>query len=188
MSEQYPEGAPASAGFMTKKFMGIPAIVWLIGAALLAYLYFRNHSGSSGGATSTGGGGSSTTGNISLKSAGPTIDVVSQYAQTQTSNHNTTTNNNPPPRHRTHNPQPKPPHRKNKQTHHTTVKHPGKSAAEYVTVGKWPGKSSGGLAQWNTTVWGIAHHFNESVASILKLNPQIKNANLVHPGERVRVK
>ena len=134
MSEPYPEGggAPASAGFMSKKFMGIPAIVWLIGAALLAYLYFRNSSKSSGGATSTGGGGTSTTGNISLATRGPVIDVISQYAQTQTSNRNTTTNNNHPPRHRTHNPQPKPPHRKNKQTHHTTVHHKGHPAGDRI--------------------------------------------------------
>ena len=187
MSEPMPEaggGAPAAGGFMTKKFMGIPAIVWILGAVLLAYLYFR-HSSSSGSASSSGGGGTPTTGNISLSPGNTSVTVNSQYAQTQNSQHNTTSNNNQPPRHRTHNPQPQPHHRKNRQTQHTTVKHPGKSAA-YVTAGKWPGNSSGGTAGWNTTIWGIASHFHETVASILKLNPQIKNANVVYPGERVR--
>lgn len=78
MSEPMPEGGAPGGGFMSKRFLGIPAVVWLIAAALLAYLYFRNQnsssSGSSGGASSASTGNTPTTGNISVKPA-ETIDV-----------------------------------------------------------------------------------------------------------------
>jgi LysM repeat protein len=52
---------------MTQKFYGIPAIVWLGGAAILAYfLFFRNKSSSAAAPSSSGGGGTSTTGNITF--------------------------------------------------------------------------------------------------------------------------
>lgn len=42
----------------TNRIMGIPGVVWLIGAGVLAYfIFFRNHRGSSEGSPSTSGGG-----------------------------------------------------------------------------------------------------------------------------------
>lgn len=80
MSEPMPEsGGGAPGGFMSRRFMGIPAIVWLAGAAILAYLYFRNKNSSgntSGGASSGSTGDTSTTGNISLKPSTETIDIT----------------------------------------------------------------------------------------------------------------
>lgn len=109
MSEPIPEsggGGPAAPSFMSKKFMGIPAIVWLIGAVLLAYLYFRR---GSGGASSSGGGGTSTTGDISIAPATTTLNVKGQYGPfTQSSTQTLTQSRQSPPRHRTPNPQPKP--------------------------------------------------------------------------------
>lgn len=92
MSEPMPEGGAPGSGFMSKKFMGIPAVVWLIGAALLAYMYFRNKNSSSGSSGSSSGGASSgssgdtsTTGNISVKPT-ETIDVSGlQKSDQQTS-------------------------------------------------------------------------------------------------------
>lgn len=95
-----PEGG-GGENFLTKKFFGIPAIVWVLGAVLLAYLFFRSKSGSSGAASSSGGGGTSTTGNISLKPPTTTITVNQQYGKAL--RHIAEA-----PKHRTPNPQPKP--------------------------------------------------------------------------------
>lgn len=104
MSEPIPEGDGGGGSFLTRKFAGVPAIVWLLGATLLAYLYFRNKSG--GSASSTGGGGTPTTGDISVTPGTTTINVIRQYTGRM---HKPSSNNgSPPPRHRTHNPQPKP--------------------------------------------------------------------------------
>lgn len=59
--------------------------------------------------------------------------------------------------------------------------------ASTVTVAAWPGQSVNGLAQWNTTLWGIATHYGTTVAELLKLNPSIKNANLIYPGQKIKV-
>jgi len=64
-------------------------------------------------------------------------------------------------------------------------------AAQYqtVTVGRWtatPGKNN--LAPWNSTLWGIADHYHVQggFQELAKLNG-IKNPNLIHPGQKIRV-
>ena len=37
------------------------------------------------------------------------------------------------------------------------------------------------------TLWGIAKQYGVSLAALLQANPQIKNPNLIHPGEAVRI-
>lgn len=54
----------------------------------------------------------------------------------------------------------------------------------YVTVAKYTSKG----APWNSTLSGIAKHYKTSVSNLLKLNPNIKNANLIHPNQKIRVK
>lgn len=110
MSEPAPEpqgGQPQGGSFMSRRFLGIPAVVWLIGAALLAYLYFRNQSSSStGGATSTAGSGQSTTGDITFTPGTSTVEVAgTNTPSTNNTQQNTqqTTNNSATP-----NPQPTP--------------------------------------------------------------------------------
>ena len=124
MSEPAPEGggAPAAGGFMTRKFLGIPAIFWLLGAVLLAYLYFRHSSGTSsgGGATSTGGGGTSTTGDITITPSPSNLTINSQYGPNTLSSQQTTTTHSPP-RHRTPNPQPKPHRKPTRKVHQKSV-------------------------------------------------------------------
>lgn len=51
----------------------------------------------------------------------------------------------------------------------------------YVTVATWTANNT----PWNSTLWGIAHHYGESLSQIEKLNPQIKNPNLIYPGQKV---
>lgn len=74
------------------------------------------------------------------------------------------------------------------------------TAPNFVTVGRWPGKASNGLAEWDTTVSGIAQHEHTSVGEIEKLNPVIgtrpivygpdqatHTPDLIYPGEHIRV-
>lgn len=61
----------------------------------------------------------------------------------------------------------------------TPVKNPTTTTAQYVTVEPWPAQLS--------TLWGIAQHVGKSLATIEALNPQIKNYNLIYPGQQVRV-
>lgn len=54
--------------------------------------------------------------------------------------------------------------------------------------------SAGGSGEvWHTVVrgeslWKIAQKYGVSVTALIALNPQIKNPNLIYPGEKVRVK
>ena len=38
------------------------------------------------------------------------------------------------------------------------------------------------------TLWGIAKRYGVTLRSLIAANPQIKNPNLIYPGEQVRVK
>lgn len=84
MSEMPPEPAPQGGGggsFLTQKYMGLPGIVWLGGAAILAYfLFFRNKSSSSSSPSSSGGGGTSTTGNITFTPPATQVTVPTDSA------------------------------------------------------------------------------------------------------------
>lgn len=181
MSEAPPEPPPEGGGLMSRRIFGIPAIVVLGGAAVIAYmLFFR---GRTSGASSTGGGGQAGTGDITLQPGTTTINVTNPV--------NNVSGRPPAPHrkpvHRTPNPQPRPRPPARRKVTGIAVKH--KAAPEqFVTVGKWPGNSVNGVAQWNTTLSGIAKHYNTSLAELLKLNPGIKNPSLVYPGEKVRVK
>ena len=37
------------------------------------------------------------------------------------------------------------------------------------------------------TMWGIARRYGVSLTDLIALNPQIKNPNLIYPGQKVRV-
>ena len=37
------------------------------------------------------------------------------------------------------------------------------------------------------TLWGIANRYGLTLSQLIELNPQIKNPNLIHVGEAVRV-
>jgi hypothetical protein len=77
-----PEAAPGGGNFMTKKVMGLPIIVWVGGAALLAYIYFRSRSSASAGSPSTtGGGGTATTGGATLQKGAVQVTITQESPQ-----------------------------------------------------------------------------------------------------------
>ncbi len=54
-------------------------------------------------------------------------------------------------------------------------------------------KSAASTAVWHTvkkgeTLWGISKKYGVALVEVIALNPQIKNPNLIYPGEKVRVK
>jgi LysM repeat protein len=53
----------------------------------------------------------------------------------------------------------------------------------YVTVGRYTSSNTA----WNSTLSGIASHYKTTVSALMKLNPQIKNPNLIYTGSKVRV-
>ena len=61
---------------------------------------------------------------------------------------------------------------------------PARPVTSYVTVGRFTSRNP----PWNSTLSGIAGHYKTSVAALLRLNPTIRNPNLIHPGQRVRVR
>lgn len=158
MSETVPEGggAPAAGGFMQKKFLGIPAWIWLVAAAVLAYMYFRNKGGATAGtATSSGGPGTATSGDTSIGAyTAPVINVHEQYGPYTTTNTHTV---NKPSRHRTPNPQPKPKRKPTVKQHQTSaITYTVKAGDTLASVAKQFGVSIGTLAHANTYVSGEA--------------------------------
>ena len=173
VSETYPEQQPQQGTFLTKKYGGIPGVVWLAGAAVVAYfLFFRGKSSS--GATSSGGGGTPTTGDISITPGTSTVNVTDSSpvpgprgpkGPPGPKGPQGPPGKPPPPgghhKHHTKNPQPKhhPPPRKKK--HSLPVTHRAK-APNPVSVGSRPG---------TTSVRQIAQRSGTSKAEMQKLNP-----------------
>lgn len=56
-------------------------------------------------------------------------------------------------------------------------------ASHWVTVQKYTSSNP----PWNSTLSGIAAHENTTVSNLLKLNPGIKNPNLIYPNQQIRV-
>lgn len=84
----------------------------------------------------------------------------------------------PTPKPGTRPPAPKPPAPK------PTPKPAPKPVPKYVTVARFTSKNP----PWNSTLSGIAAHEHTTVAALLRLNPSIKDPDLIHPGQRIRVK
>jgi hypothetical protein len=63
-----------------------------------------------------------------------------------------------------------------------------KPSAQYVKVSKFTTASAARGSNWASTLSTIAGHYHTSVSNLLKLNPSIKNANVIHTGQQIRVK
>ena len=53
---------------------------------------------------------------------------------------------------------------------------------KYVTVAKWTSSNT----KWNSTLSGIAAHYGTTISKLLKLNPTIKNPDLIYTGQKIR--
>ena len=64
-------------GMMQSRIFGLPTIVWVLGAAVLAYLYFSHRSSQSAGSPSTpGGGGTATSGTTRIDKGAIQVTVT----------------------------------------------------------------------------------------------------------------
>lgn len=90
--------AQGEGNFLTRRIAGMPAFVWVGGAALLAYLLFFRGARSSGN-SSSGGGGTSTTGDVSFTPGTTSVTITGGGTANGPVATGTTG---------THNPQPKP--------------------------------------------------------------------------------
>jgi hypothetical protein len=96
MSEMAPEGGAGGGSLFSKKVMGIPVFLLVIGAAaIVGYLYFKNKSGSqsAGSPSTSGGGGTITSGNTTIDKGAVQV-TVTQTPPTSTS---TSTSTQPTP-------------------------------------------------------------------------------------------
>jgi Fibronectin type III domain len=69
-----PEDEGAGGNFLTARIMGIPAIIWIAGAGILAYFLFFRNSGSSSNTSGQPQGGSATGGSGTINTGATTID------------------------------------------------------------------------------------------------------------------
>ena len=168
-----PESSGDQFGFLTRKVGPIPVWAWGVIAVGIYYWYTHYGPGANSSSPATGNGNGDAVTETLNTATGPTSDT-------------STTTVNPPTV-----PPPQPPVPANPGTRQ--VKPPNHNPprqsepARTVTVAKWPGKSRGGRAQWNTTLSGIASHEHVPLGYLEKDNPQVKNPNLVYPGEKINI-
>jgi hypothetical protein len=189
--------APSGGNVFTRKMGPLPLWAWMgiaLALALVFSIWKKNKAASS----------SSTSGSLSITPPGSSADattaasqipqfvnltnVSNSQAQNQTQSQNNTTNNTTPPT----TPTPPPP---------TTTPTPPTNTSKYVTVtvGQWPTGGGGnpsasensfgaGTAAWNSTLWGIATHYNVpgGYQALATLNG-ISNPNLIFPGQQIKV-
>jgi hypothetical protein len=65
---------------------------------------------------------------------------------------------------------------------------PKPAAKSYVTTTKFTTASAARGKNWTSTLSTIASHYHESLSTLLKLNPSIKNPNKIGVKQKIRVK
>lgn len=65
---------------------------------------------------------------------------------------------------------------------------PKPAAKAYVTTSKFTTASAARGKNWTSTLSTIASHYHESLSTLLKLNPSIKNPNKIGVHQKIRVK
>lgn len=176
--------------FVTHTYGRLPLWGW-IGVAVGGVLVYRTISKKSSMASATANSNQALSGNNG-PGVPPNIFFLPQGAQAQIPGQTLTVNVNrfpgngpsqvPPPQQFT----PPPPPAPAPAPAPAPTAPPVAAPHTFVTVKKWPGVSSGGLAEWDTTLWGIATHFGTTVQMLQNLN-HITNPNLIYPGQEIEV-
>lgn len=164
-----------SENFLTKTAGPLPVWGWLAGGGIGLFVLMKYRT--SGGAGNSGTPKATPVNANNGNKASPNIFFLPQGAQSTPSQ--ITVNVNRFPGNGGYTGQPSPPPT-------PTPHNPPPGPRATVTVKKWPGNSSGGLAEWDTTLWGIANHFNTSVSALAAAN-HIANPNLIYPGQHIVV-
>ena len=168
--------APTGGSGLKKKYNGVPLWAWTLGGTIgiaALYLVWRSHKAAAADTGTTAETSSSSPDFASP--VGETIMPINQglsQAQQQAILDAIAKLNGPASKPATPTPAPKPtpkPAPKPKTT-------PKPAAKQYVTAK--PGQ----------TLSGIAATYHTTVAALMKLNPQIKNKNLIYAGSKYRVK
>lgn len=163
--------------FLTRVHGRLPMWAW-IGMGVVAVLIYRSVTNNKAMAVSSSNQYTGNNGNA----ASPNVFFLPQGAQPSGTSYTVNINRNPanylpaivPGNMFTPPPVPR------------TVPPPNTPHSNSVTVAHWPGTITGGLSQWNTTLWGIAQHFGTTVENLQTLN-NIQNPNLIYPGEEIKV-
>ena len=168
-------------GFLVRKIGPLPVWAWGVIAVGIYYWYTHYGPGASSAASSAappGGSGNTDAVTETLNtSTGPTTSSGSSSGTV-----NPVPVTVPPPKPAVPD---NPPVRQVKPPNHNPPRQ--SEPPRTVTVAKWPGKSSGGRAQWNTTLSGIAAHERVPLGDLEKDNPQVRNPNLIYPGEKINI-
>lgn len=181
----------AEQGFLQREYFHIPMWGWIVGAVGVIFLVMKYKGGTAAQSATTPTAAQSSVQGNNGNAPAPSIFFLPNgtYNTPQPSQVSVTINRHghhhrtgvhtpgsPPP---ADNPPPddgsgdnSPPPDQNFQT---------------VTVQKWPGTSdASGNAEWDTTLWGIANHFGQSVGDLATLNG-IQNPDLIYPGQQIKV-
>lgn len=169
-------GSEEKFGFLVRKIGPLP--VWAWGVIAVGVYYWYTHYGP--GARSATPSASAASGNGSGDNVTETLNTTTGPATVSESSQVTDTSPGAPKP-----VAPKPgPVRTVRPANHTP---PQASEPRTITVAKYPGKSVNGRAQWDTTLWGIAQHEHVTLTALEKANPQVKNPDMVYPGEKIRI-
>lgn len=188
------EPSGGGGNVFTRKIGPLSTWVWMVIALAIALVYYFYKKNQSSSTTSDQNSAENTPG-------GTDSSLVPQFVNqtyTNVSPPSVTVNNNggsgksnPPPK------STKPP-AKGKPPKKSTKPPTTKGGQQYttVTVGQWPSGSggspsasaSGGEAAWNSTLWGIATHYDVKggYQALAKLN-NISDPSLIYPGQKIKV-
>lgn len=157
-----PEGG-GGGNFLTKKFAGIPGWLILAIVGVLAYMFFRNKSGSSG-TSPTSTSSTPTTGDISVGPSSPSLTINAPYSNAQTSTGTGSSSSSPT----VTNPQPTPAPKAATKVNITPVKTGAITVAPYSAKG----------TTWDQTLAGIASHTGIDLSILKALNPHLGSGRI----------
>lgn len=178
----------AETGFLQREYFHVPMWGWIVGAVGVVFLIMKYKGGTAASSATTPTPASTVNGN---NGDGQTPNIFflpnGTYNTPSPPNVSVTINRLPGggPSTGIHSPGSPPPAPPTPPVI-TPPLTPAGPQYQYVTVQKWPGVSQNGLAEWDTTLWGIANHFGKTVDELASLNG-IGNPNLIYAGQQIKV-